>query len=241
MAFLIGLVGVLLGGALLLRWLVDADPKALAFTLKATGAILGGLGVLLLVATRNIGAAMVVLSLLLPPLMAWRTQARRAKAARGPSAGGASAIRTAFLDVRLSHETGLVTGEVLAGRFAGRRFEELDLGELLALHGETGAADPQSQTIVEAHLDRSFGADWREAADAGGASGSGGASGEGAADRPMDEAEALAVLGLSRGASPQEIKAAYHRLRKRYHPDQGGSAALAARLNAARDRLLQGR
>ncbi len=51
--------------------------------------------------------------------------------------------------------------------------------------------------------------------------------------------EALAILGLVEGATPDEIRAAHRRLIREAHPDRGGSAVYAAKLNAARDRLLR--
>jgi len=57
----------------------------------------------------------------------------------------------------------------------------------------------------------------------------------------MSDAEARSTLGVSEQAGPQDINAAWRRLMTRAHPDQGGTAGLAARLNAARDRLLKGR
>lgn len=63
----------------------------------------------------------------------------------------------------------------------------------------------------------------------------------GAAPAPsarMSLAEARRILGVEEGASPAEIQAAYTRLMRLAHPDKGGTAGLAAQLNAARDRLL---
>ena len=57
---------------------------------------------------------------------------------------------------------------------------------------------------------------------------------------PMDLAEARAILGVAQGASPEAINAAWRRVMARAHPDQGGTEGLAARVNAARDRLLKG-
>jgi curved DNA-binding protein CbpA len=54
----------------------------------------------------------------------------------------------------------------------------------------------------------------------------------------MSEQEAYKVLGLQPGASEGEIRAAHRRLMKDAHPDHGGSDAMAARLNAAKDVLL---
>ncbi len=56
----------------------------------------------------------------------------------------------------------------------------------------------------------------------------------------MTLTEARATLGVKEGATRAEIQAAYSRLMKRVHPDQGGAPGLAAQLNAARDRLLKG-
>ncbi len=54
----------------------------------------------------------------------------------------------------------------------------------------------------------------------------------------MSRAEALEVLGLPGSAKKAEIQAAYVRLMRAAHPDQGGSDWLAARINQARDVLL---
>jgi len=63
-------------------------------------------------------------------------------------------------------------------------------------------------------------------------------------DRPtlagMSERDARAILGVSGRADRSAIEAAYRRLMRAVHPDHGGSAALAAEINAARDRLLGG-
>ena len=54
----------------------------------------------------------------------------------------------------------------------------------------------------------------------------------------MTREEAYQVLGLRPGASQQAIRDAHRRLMRAAHPDAGGSAWLATRINQARDVLL---
>jgi hypothetical protein len=53
---------------------------------------------------------------------------------------------------------------------------------------------------------------------------------------PLEDARRL--LGVSAEADLAEIRAAHRRLIARVHPDAGGSAELASRINAARDTLI---
>lgn len=56
---------------------------------------------------------------------------------------------------------------------------------------------------------------------------------------PLGRAEALAVLGLPEGATRDQIVQAHRQLIQKLHPDRGGSAALAAQVNLAKDVLLR--
>ncbi len=52
-------------------------------------------------------------------------------------------------------------------------------------------------------------------------------------------AAARSLLGVGADAGDDEIKAAYRRIAAAVHPDRGGSAELARRVNDARDILLK--
>ena len=56
--------------------------------------------------------------------------------------------------------------------------------------------------------------------------------------KPMPVEDARRLLGVGEAASLEEIRAAHRRLIAKVHPDVGGSAELAERVNIARDTLV---
>lgn len=143
-----------------------------------------------------------------------------------------SSVRSAFFEMVLDHETGEMDGKIRAGRYAGQRLSDLSMEDLNSLWREV-SGDRDSVSLFETYLDSRF-ANWREHFQSDSASGQGHSSGSGT----LTEEEAYEILGLAPGASTDEIRAAHRRLIKRVHPDSGGSAVLAAKLNEAKDRLL---
>ncbi len=57
--------------------------------------------------------------------------------------------------------------------------------------------------------------------------------------KSMSPSDAAKLLGIASDADTETIIAAHKRLIAKVHPDTGGSAELAARVNAARDILLK--
>lgn len=149
------------------------------------------------------------------------------------SAGTASRVRSAWIDMELDHDSGRIGGSVLAGAFAGRRLDSLSDAELLRLHGECIVGDPDGARLIEAYLDRRL-PRWREHAEARADRGSRAEPQLGA----MTKEEAYQVLGLEPGASEAAIRETHRALMKKLHPDQGGSTYLASRVNQAKDVLL---
>lgn len=155
--------------------------------------------------------------------------------ARGAPVGGAagpqvSTVATDDLRMTLEHDSGDMDGEVLRGSRSGSRLSELDLDALRALRADFAAAD--SLQLLDAYLERRF-PGWQGA-------------GEETADGhrappsapPMDEAQALQVLGLAPEATRDEVVDAHRRLMQKMHPDRGGTDYLAATLNQAKEVLL---
>lgn len=218
----IGALALLLG-LWLLRVFAEASPAAIRQAALWLLALLGaGLLALLLLSGRGV-QALWALAFFGPAL--WRRIRAWIAARRFASpAGDSSSIETATLAMHLDHATGTLAGRVLRGPQAGRELASLDLPALLALLEDCRSADPESVPLLEAWLDRTH-PDWRDGP-AGPASG------------PMTRAEALAVLGLAEGATADAIRAAHRHLMRSAHPDRGGSDWLAARINQARDVLL---
>jgi hypothetical protein len=147
------------------------------------------------------------------------------------SSGQTSTVRSQFLEMTLDHDSGALTGRVLAGRHAGRSLDDFGLAGLAAMLPEF---DAESCALLESYLDRRFPA-WRQNTQSEGA----GRRGSEAASGKMTDEEAYQILGLQPGASPDQIGRAHRSLMKKLHPDQGGSTYLAARVNTAKDTLLR--
>ena len=148
------------------------------------------------------------------------------------SAGSSSTVRSPFLEMRLDHDTGAMSGQVLGGAYAGKSLDNIPDEELPKLYREV-AVDEESRALLEAYLDRRI-PGWREDFEADAATGPRRAPQTG----PMTDEEAYQILGLAPGADESEIRAAHRRLMMKVHPDQGGSTFLAAKINEAKDRLL---
>jgi len=234
-------LGIVLLVAILLiaRWFTEAEPGQLAKVAKwIIGAIAVALALFLAMTGRLVGA-LTDLTALAILFVRWRSIWPHIKGAAGPGAGNASTVQTARLRMTLEHDSQSLDGDVLAGRFKGRALSELDLAQLGILLDECRGDDPQGAALLETYLDRRFGPDWRAAHGGAGAAGETGKSAF--AQGSMTREEAYEILGLEAGASENEIKAAYHRLMMKMHPDQGGSTFLAAKINQAREVLLGGR
>jgi hypothetical protein len=218
------------------RAFVKADPTTIIRFLKWLGIGLAVAVALVLIESGRFFPAVFLLGF--GALLARRAKSiwQRWSGGASPARGQVSEVETAYLRMRLEHDTGTMAGTVRKGPFQGRRLEELDLQGLVALWREVRAEDPPSVNLLEGYLDR-FMPDWRSSA--------GPAAGAGAGEAPhaaggaaMTPEEAYAVLGLKPGASAAEIKEAHRKLMTKLHPDMGGSDALAAQVNRARDVLL---
>lgn len=244
-AYLIGGLLVLVGVYLLLRWFTTASPAEVLRALRWAGLAFAVLLVIGLLAVGRMQLIWMALIGLLPWLNRAAALRQIWKSMRGPRKGNTSTVETRLVRMVLDHDSGEMDGEVLNGMHAGRRLSDLSTQALIDLLLWAQKDDAKSAQLLEAFLDR-MRPDWQEAARADGGPEAGSA---GAGDRDgyrtgprgrvaMTPREARRVLDLGPDAGEAEIKAAHRRMMKHAHPDSGGSDEEAARINEAKDVLM---
>jgi hypothetical protein len=227
MRTLLVLIAVGLGLFLLLRAFLTAPPADLARAIRSGAGWAMLAGALALLVIGQVGLA-------LPLGMFGLLALSRARRGSGRRSGGQqSHVRSAGLEMMLDHDSGEMDGRILAGRHEGRLLSELGLEELFEVAADF-QGDADSLRLLEAYLDRAH-AGWREDIDMDAGERTSAPAGSG----PMSAEEAYQILGLQPGASQAEVRQAHRRLMKQVHPDRGGSSALAAKINEAKDRLLR--
>jgi DnaJ-domain-containing protein 1 len=230
MSFVFGLV-VLALILWALHTLTRANPAMLAIAVK-TGGGLGALALAGFLGMRGRLDIAIPLGLTGLGLLGWLPWSMASLGQRTQkSAGQVSRVRSAFLEMELEHDTGKMSGRILAGKYEGTPLDALDVATLV---GCLVDIDEESRALLMAYLDRRE-PTWRDHAQDGAATrpGRAGSSGK------MTEEEAYQVLGVQPGASAEDIGRAHRTLMKKLHPDQGGSTYLAARVNEAKDVLLR--
>ena len=234
MNFVVGLILLFLLISVI-RTFARMDARRAARMVRQTGGVIGLLGALLLLSRGRVGIA-AALAGMAASFAGWRSlgpgaASFRPTGAGGPRAGRVSTAKSAMIEMRLDHDTGAMTGVVLSGAFAGQALDALSRPDLVRLREELLRDDPDGLNLLEAYLDRRF-AGWREAEE-------GERDSRRARPGAMSRREAYEVLGLPEGAGAAEIIRAHRTLMKKFHPDHGGSTALAARVNQAKDVLMQ--
>src|SRR6185312_16115875 len=121
--FILGGVAIL-GGLLLLVYLfVNADPAKLARGLKWVAVGVAAVLFLFLLMSERFAFLWLPLTLLFPYLRgylrSWWSGFHR------PRASQSSEVGTTYLRMSLDHDTGAMSGTVMAGAFAGMRLDEL--------------------------------------------------------------------------------------------------------------------
>jgi DnaJ domain len=207
-----------------------ANPHNVAIVLKTAGGVGALIGAAVLAVRGRIDVA-VMLGAFGLGLLGWLPWSAAGFGARSQkSAGQVSRVRSAFVEMELEHDTGVMRGTILAGSHVGQSLDALDMATLTAFLPDI---DEESRALLMAYLDRREPA-WRDNVQ-GGAAARPGDWGSG----KMTEQEAYQILGLEPGAGLDDIGRAHRTLMKKLHPDHGGSTYLAARINEAKDILTR--
>jgi hypothetical protein len=229
MPLFLGLVGLVLAlwG---LNVVSKVDPKVGARVFKAAGGILSIAFAAFLFLRGELAVALPIGAFGLG-LLGWLPFGPAGFSQRVKKTGGATShVRAAYLEMELDHDSGAMRGRVVAGRHQGMALDRLDVATLIGLLSEI---DEESRALLMAYLDRRE-PRWREHAQ-----GDAGAGRAAASTGKMTEQEAYQILGLQPGAGADAISAAHRALMKKFHPDQGGTNYLAARINEAKEILLR--
>ena len=143
---------------------------------------------------------------------------------------GQSSIQTNHLSATLDHGSGHIEGKIIEGPHKGWLLSELSIMQLEDLLTHYQTEDEESAELLEAYIDQR-----RQQADQN-------TEQQRTANRAASDqsarAEALAILGLDEGSTEEEVVAAHRSLIQKLHPDLGGNDFLAAKINQAKDILL---
>ncbi len=234
---LILIVAVVLAFVILIRRTQNLPPhkrKGAYFQIFLGGAVLGVIVLTFMGKMHWVGAALTgvfvaarqALPLLLRFIPALTSLRGRAS---GPEPRK-SEVRSMILKMTLDHDTGEINGVVLEGPYKDWLLKELDREGLIDLMNYCTSRDADSAQLLSSYFEQRFPDENVENHD--GPEAQEGGSGS------LTEKEARSILGVTESATNEEIISAHRSLIQKLHPDRGGNDYLAAKINEAKDYLL---
>ena len=163
------------------------------------------------------------------PFQGWARTSERSEEQRyaGAPPGGRSSLQfSKTLETWIDGDSGDLRGSCRGGPYRGRGLETLSRADCELLDGYCRRNDPEAARLLSAYVARRFGARERT-------------SHRAVENGSMTRAAAYETLGLAIGAGAAEIVKAHRALIKKFHPDHGGTTAQAARINQAKDVLME--
>lgn len=131
----------------------------------------------------------------------------------------------------LDHTSNQMNGTVIDGSFTGCQLDNLELNELQDLLQYCYQQETQSADLLTTYLQHRFGDSWQSSDSFNSSEFKNNIHG-------TDIDAAYAVLGLSPGASKDDVIKAHRSMMQKMHPDRGGSDYLAAQINNAKTVLI---
>lgn len=143
--------------------------------------------------------------------------------------GGNATFRSEYLVMTVNVSGTAISGQVIKGEFADRNLENLSDDELQQLQAFFSQNDKKSYYLLAAYIrSRGFTQQHHEQPHQN--------SPPTSDQTPL--AEAMEIMGFKSMPTKKEVISAHRHLMSRLHPDKGGNDYLAAKINAARDTLL---
>jgi len=230
------LILAIAGLAVGIFWFLRTSPAALARQVRIMAVIALSLLAILSLLRGGVGLALTFAALAAGLMLRAPWPHRRSAAPQTPGSKPMgkriSQVQTEYLEMELDLDSGAIRGRVLKGVFTGRNITSMAPAELALLWQDCRMADSQSAQIIETYLDHIH-PSWRE--DLARAESEVGPGGKITVDEAYD------ILGLKPGAPESDVRQAHRELMKKMHPDRGGSSYLAAKINEAKELILQSR
>ena len=146
---------------------------------------------------------------------------------------GNATFRSQYLIMTVNVGTGQMTGKVIKGEFAEQTLGNLTDAQLQSLQELFADQDKKSYYLLAAYI--------RSKGFTGASNNQSEAPHENTqvtSNSGVSVAEAMEILGFKSMPTKPEIMTAHRRLMSKLHPDRGGSDYLAARVNQAREVLI---
>lgn len=204
-----------------LYWKIGLGAAAIALVLLAATGRIHWVGAMIGAMLPFVRQALPLLIRFFPVIQHYR----KTRPQPQPTAGNSSQVKTRLLSMSLDHDNDRLSGEVISGPFAGSNLDTLQLDQLQILLDYCHQQEKDSAKLLMSYLNHRFGNSWQSAPPH-------------SPETALDEQSAYAILGLSQGASRDDITQAHRKLMQKVHPDRGGSDYLAAQINQAKDLLM---
>lgn len=161
--------------------------------------------------------------------------------------GGNATFRSQYLIMTVSIANGQMTGQVIKGEFANQSLGNLREEDIQQLNRYFSEHDKKSYYLLTAYIrSRGFTENFTGNKDQGSFDSNQHNNGQQhqgqntpSHSSGVNLSEAMEIFGFKEAPTKKEVIDAHRRLMSKLHPDKGGSDYLAARVNQAREVLLQ--